>query len=53
MNVLDLGAVTDTVQITNPVFQNVHGAGVRVGKGSEVRLIGGRIFGTFNNKNHT
>ena len=51
MNVLDLGLVTDTVQITNPLFQNVHGTGIKVGRGSEVRVVGGRIFGQFDNKN--
>jgi hypothetical protein len=47
MNVLDLGVVTDTVSIINPLFQNVHGVGIKIGHGSEVRSIGGRIFGQF------
>ena len=50
MNILDLGSTTDTVQITDPLFQNVHGTGIKVGKGSEVRVVGGRIFGQFGGK---
>ena len=50
MNILDLGSITDTVQITDPLFQNVYGIGIKIGKGSEVRVVGGRIFGQFGGK---
>jgi len=45
MNVLDLGPLSDTVSIIRPLFQNVIGTGVKIGRGSQVRLAGGRIFG--------
>ena len=50
MNAMDFGAITDTIQVNNPLFQNVHGTGIKVGKGSEVRVVGGRIFGQFGGK---
>ena len=42
---IDGGVVTDTVTITNVVMWFLQGTGVRMGHGSEVRIIGGRIIG--------
>jgi hypothetical protein len=41
----DLGAVTDTVALRDNLLWFVRGVGVRVGRGSEVRISGGRIIG--------
>lgn len=42
---LDLGAVTDTVGVVNTLMWFLEGTGVRIGRGSEVRILGGRIIG--------
>jgi hypothetical protein len=42
---LDLGAVTDTVTVRDTVHWFLGGTGVRIGRGSEVRVMGGRIIG--------
>ena len=41
----DLGTVTDTVTVENCVLWFICGTGVKIGRGSEVRVIGGRIIG--------
>ena len=41
----DLGTVTDTVTVENCVLWFICGTGVKIGHGSEVRVIGGRIIG--------
>lgn len=42
---LDLGDVTDTVTLRDVLHWFVGGTGVRIGRGSEVRIMGGRIIG--------
>tara|TARA_A100001015_G_C14988709_1_gene712768 strand:+ start:236 stop:1453 length:1218 start_codon:yes stop_codon:yes gene_type:complete len=44
----DLGNVTDTVAIRNCLLWFGSGTGVKIGRGSEVRIIGGRFIGTKN-----
>ena len=43
---LGVGYVTDTVEVIRPLFQNIQGTGISVGHGSEVRIEGGRVFGS-------
>lgn len=45
---IDLGAVSDTTTVRDTVMWFLTGTGVKVGRGSEVRILGGRIIG--NNK---
>lgn len=40
-----MNGVSDTTTISNCVFWGVIGKGIRIGHGSEVRVIGGRILG--------
>ena len=44
----DLGNVTDTVAIRNCLLWFGSGTGIRIGRGSEVRVEGGRFIGTKN-----
>lgn len=44
-NNLDLGPTTDTVTMRDVLHWFVGGTGVYIGKGSEVRIMGGRIVG--------
>lgn len=47
-NNLDLGPLTDTVTIRDALQWFVGGTGVGIGRGSEVRVMGGRIIGPAN-----
>ncbi len=42
---LDLGPVTDTVSVRGCVLWFLLGTGISIGRGSEVRIEGGRIIG--------
>ena len=42
---LDLGTITDTVTVRDVLHWFVGGTGVVIGRGSEVRIMGGRIIG--------
>jgi hypothetical protein len=42
---LDLGPLTDTVTVRDALHWFVGGTGVIIGRGSEVRILGGRIIG--------
>jgi hypothetical protein len=42
---LDLGPLTDTVTVRDTLHWFVGGTGVKIGRGSEVRVMGGRIIG--------
>mmetsp|Transcript_46632 Transcript_46632/g.120284 ORF Transcript_46632/g.120284 Transcript_46632/m.120284 type:complete len:438 (-) Transcript_46632:92-1405(-) len=41
----DLGSVSDTTTIQDCLLWFVRGTGIRIGRGSEVRILGGRIIG--------
>jgi hypothetical protein len=43
---LDLGAVSDTTTVRDCVLWKVHGTGIVIGHGSEIRIEGGRIIGS-------
>jgi hypothetical protein len=47
-NNLDLGPLTDTVTVRDALQWFVGGTGVSIGRGSEVRILGGRIIGPAN-----
>ena len=42
---IDLGPLSDTITIDNVLMQGIVGTGVKIGRGSEVRIKGGRICG--------
>ena len=41
---IDMGAISDTVEAIHNVFWMLTGTGIRIGKGSEIRISGGRII---------
>jgi hypothetical protein len=41
---LDLGTITDTVSVTDVLIWGHTGDGIKIGKGSEVRISGGRVI---------
>jgi hypothetical protein len=45
---LDLGPITDTVTMRDCVHWFLGGTGVIIGRGSEVRIFGGRVIGNAN-----
>eukprot|EP00040_Diaphanoeca_grandis_P000069 m.14260 g.14260 ORF g.14260 m.14260 type:complete len:449 (-) comp10065_c0_seq1:132-1478(-) len=44
---IDLGPLSDTITVDNCFMEGILGTGLKIGRGSEVRLKGGRICGGF------